>query len=71
MVKKRGCPRIVRPEATALARQLREEGCSLRQISRELFARGYTNRTGKPLSQSSVNLMLERIAEPVNVSAER
>jgi len=50
--------------AVPLARQLRQERMSLRQISNELFARGHGSPKGRPIGWSTVALMLEGVPEP-------
>ena len=52
----------LRPEVVALAKELRgkrRKGRSLREISRELAARGHLNEAGRPFSAVSVSNMLE------------
>jgi DNA invertase Pin-like site-specific DNA recombinase len=49
----------LRPNDVALAKQLRKRQKSLREISRELAARGYLSKSGKPFTARSVSNMLE------------
>jgi DNA invertase Pin-like site-specific DNA recombinase len=49
----------LRPNVVALAKQLRKRQKSLREISRELAARGYLSKSGKPFTARSVSNMLE------------
>jgi DNA invertase Pin-like site-specific DNA recombinase len=49
----------LRPNVVALAKQLRKRQKSLREISRELAARGHLSRSGKPFTARSVSNMLE------------
>ena len=49
----------LRPEAVALARQLRRKQLSLREIAAELFAAGHATKHGKTFSSSAIASMLE------------
>jgi len=49
----------LRPNVVALSKQLRKRQKSLREISRELAARGHLSRSGKPFTARSVSNMLE------------
>jgi DNA invertase Pin-like site-specific DNA recombinase len=47
-----------RSDVVTLAKQLHEQGMSLRKISAELAARGYLTANGKPHAASAVQSML-------------
>lgn len=49
-------------EAITLARDLVEQGMSLRQTARELTKRGYRTTSGKPYSHHAVNMMIKAAA---------
>jgi hypothetical protein len=49
-----------RPEVVSLAKELRDEQCSLRQISALLAEQGYVTAGGKPYVASAVQAMLAR-----------
>jgi DNA invertase Pin-like site-specific DNA recombinase len=48
-----------RPAVVLLAKQMHDQGMSLRKISAELAARGYVTAGGKPYVASAVQTMLE------------
>jgi hypothetical protein len=47
-----------RPDVVLLAKQMHDQGMSLRKISAELAARGYVTAGGKPYVASAVQTML-------------
>ena len=49
-----------RPEVVALARELRSQGLSLREISAALAERGHVTGGGKPYVASAIQTMLTR-----------
>ena len=53
------------PQAVALARRLRNERRSLRQISQALFAAGYCNRSGRAIAGVTIARMVKGFAPKV------
>jgi hypothetical protein len=53
-----------RPDVVLLAKQMQDQGMSLRKISAELAARGYVTAGGKPYVASAVQTMLDEDTEP-------
>jgi DNA invertase Pin-like site-specific DNA recombinase len=52
-----------RPEVVALAKQMHDQGMSLRKISAELAARGYVTAGGKPYVASAVQRRRRRMGD--------
>jgi hypothetical protein len=53
-------PSLARNQFVSLAKELRDEQCSLRQISALLAEQGYVTAGGKPYVASAVQAMLAR-----------
>jgi hypothetical protein len=51
------------PETVALARQLRGEKKSLRQISEELLARGRIGQNGRAIAKDTVSKIVDGVLE--------